>query len=113
MPKYANASNAYVISDRSGFRYRFKDTRKEWNGLLVGKDEYEEKHPQLDPKHNTADAEALRDARPERSEPSIEVIEFKYTLAFATIFSLEFKVLYFAKINVFSISLSVEITRKF
>ena len=32
MPKYANASNAYVISDRSGFRYRTKDTRKEWNG---------------------------------------------------------------------------------
>ena len=74
MPKYANASNAYVISDRSGVRYRFKDTRKEWNVLLVGKDEYEEKHPQLDPKHNTTDAEALRDARPERSEPSIEVL---------------------------------------
>ena len=36
MPKYANASNAYVISDRSGFRYRTKDTRKEWIGLLVG-----------------------------------------------------------------------------
>jgi len=42
MPKYANGSDAYVISDRSGFRYRTKDTRKEWNGLLVGKDEYEE-----------------------------------------------------------------------
>ena len=41
MPKYANGSDAYVISDRSGFRYRTKDTRKEWNGLLVGKDEYE------------------------------------------------------------------------
>jgi hypothetical protein len=74
MPKYANANNAYVISDRSGFRYRFKDTKKEWNGLLVGKDEYEDKHPQLDPKHNTTDAEAIRDARPERSEPSIEVL---------------------------------------
>ncbi len=38
MPKYANPSNSYVISDRSGFRYRAKDTRKEWNGLRVGKD---------------------------------------------------------------------------
>ena len=56
MPKYANASNAYVISDRSGVRYRFKDTKKEWNGLLVGKDEYEEKHPQLDPRPKKADA---------------------------------------------------------
>jgi len=74
MPKYANASNAYVISDRSGFRYRFKDTKKEWNGLLVGKDEYEEKHPQLDPRPKKADAEALRDARPARTEPAIEVL---------------------------------------
>ena len=74
MPKYANASNAYVISDRSGFRYRFKDTRKEWNGLLVGKDEYEDKHPQLDHRNKKPDAETLKDARPERSEPSIEVL---------------------------------------
>ena len=74
MPKYANGSNAFVISDRSGFRYRTKDTRKEWNGLLVGKDEYEEKHPQLDPRPKKPDAEALRVARPERSEPSIEVL---------------------------------------
>ena len=74
MPKYANGSNAFVISDRSGFRYRTKDTRKEWNGLLVGKDEYEEKHPQLDPRPKKPDAEALRDARPERSEPAIEVL---------------------------------------
>ena len=58
MPKYANGSDAYVISDRSGFRYRTKDTRKEWNGLLVGKDEYEEKHPQLDPRPKKPDAEA-------------------------------------------------------
>ena len=74
MPKYANGSDAYVISDRSGFRYRTKDTRKEWNGLLVGKDEYEEKHPQLDPRPKKADAEALRNARPERTEPAIEVL---------------------------------------
>ncbi len=65
MPKYANGSNAFVISDRSGFRYRTKDTRKEWNGLLVGKDEYEEKHPQLTPPRHVTDPQAIRDPRPD------------------------------------------------
>ena len=37
MSKYASDRNAYGISDRSGFRYRLRDMRKEWNGLLVGK----------------------------------------------------------------------------
>ena len=44
---FASGKKAYGISDRSGFRYRLKDMRKEWNGLLVGKDEFEAKHPQL------------------------------------------------------------------
>ena len=39
--------------------------RKEWNGLLVGKDEYEEKHPQLEPFGKVSDPEAIRNARPE------------------------------------------------
>ena len=44
MSKYATGKKAYGISDRSGFRYRLRDMRKEWNGLLVGYDEYEPKH---------------------------------------------------------------------
>ena len=65
MGKYAVDKNAYGISDRSGFRYRLRDMRKEWNGLLVGKDEYEEKHPQIQPVRRAIDAEALRDPRPD------------------------------------------------
>ena len=38
---FANGSKAYGISDRSGFRYRLRDMRKEWTGALVGKDEFE------------------------------------------------------------------------
>ena len=53
---FASGKYAYRISDRSGFRYRLKDTRKEWNGSIVGKDEYEEKHPQLEPVRSTPDA---------------------------------------------------------
>lgn len=53
MGRFAVGKYAYGISDRSGFRYRIKDMRKEWNGSLVGKDEYESKHPQLEPKKKT------------------------------------------------------------
>ena len=49
MPRYASNKRAYGISDRSGFRYKLRDMRMEWNGSLVGRDEYEAKHPQLDP----------------------------------------------------------------
>jgi len=65
MGKFASGKNAYAISDRSGFRYRYKNMRKEWNGALVGKDEFEPKQPQLGPFHTVADAQALKDARKE------------------------------------------------
>lgn len=65
MSKYATGKWAYGISDRSGFRYRLKDMRKEWNGLLVGKDEWEQKHPQLEPIRARPDPQALRNPRPD------------------------------------------------
>ena len=71
MTGFASGKYAYRISDRSGFRYRLKDTRKEWNGSIVGKDEYEEKHPQLEPLKTRADAQAIKDARPDRTETSV------------------------------------------
>jgi hypothetical protein len=33
---FASDKNAYGISDRSGFRYRLRDMKKEWTGALVG-----------------------------------------------------------------------------
>ena len=65
MARFARGKHAYGISDRSGFRYRLRDMRLEWNGSLVGKDEFESKHPQLEPKRVFADAQALRNARPD------------------------------------------------
>lgn len=69
MSKFATGKNSYAISDRSGFRYRYTDMRKEWNGLLVGRDEFEKKQPQLGPFRKVSDAQALRDARPEPNNP--------------------------------------------
>ena len=69
MGKFAVGKNAYGISDRSGFRYKLNEMKREWNGLLVGKDEWEEKQPQLEPRRSITDPQALRNPRPDRIEP--------------------------------------------
>lgn len=76
MSRFSSGKDSYAISDRSGFRYRYKDMRREWNGLLVGRDEWEPKHPQLDPFRKVFDAEALKDARPDRDENKNTTITF-------------------------------------
>lgn len=62
---YAKGKYAWGISDRSGRRYRLREMRKEWNGLLVGPDEYEEKHPQLYPPKTYPDPQALKSPSPD------------------------------------------------
>jgi hypothetical protein len=69
MAKFASGKNSWAISDRSGFAYPYKVMKREWNGLLVGPDEYEPKHPQLGPFRKVVDPEALQNARPDRVEP--------------------------------------------
>jgi len=68
MGRYAAGNKTYGISDRSGFRYRLREMRKEWNGLLVGPDEYEPKHPQLEAPNVVADPQAVRNPRPDQAE---------------------------------------------
>ena len=63
MAKFAVGKNAYGISDRSGFRYKLNEMKREWNGLLVGKDEWEKKQPQLEPRRTITDPQALRNPR--------------------------------------------------
>jgi hypothetical protein len=76
MGKYASGKRAYFISDRSGFRYDYKDMRKEWNGAIVGPDEFEPKHPQLGPFRKVDDPQALRDARPDNDEGIIPFVVY-------------------------------------
>ena len=66
MSKFASGKNALAISDRSGFQYPYRLMRREWNGLLVGPDEFEPKHPQLGPFRKVSDPQALVDSRPEQ-----------------------------------------------
>ena len=74
MARYASNKYAMGISDRSGVAYRLRDMRKEWTGMLVGKDEWEPKQPQLMIVKTPADPQALRDPRPDRTEPAVEVL---------------------------------------
>ena len=74
MGKFASGKYAYGISDRSGMRYRLRDMKVEWNGSLVGPDEFERKHPQLGPFRVPIDGQALKNARTDRSEPAVAVL---------------------------------------
>jgi hypothetical protein len=69
MGRFATGKFAYGISDRSGQRYKLNEMKREWNGLLVGRDEYEPKQPQLEPRRKVVDPQALQNPRPDRVEP--------------------------------------------
>jgi len=77
--RYASGNKTWGISDRSGFRYRLREMKKEWNGLLVGPDEYEPKHPQLEAPNVVADPQAVRNPRPDQAE-TLSVYLYKNTV---------------------------------
>tara|TARA_R100000808_G_C2150619_1_gene159409 strand:- start:1315 stop:1818 length:504 start_codon:yes stop_codon:yes gene_type:complete len=70
--RFATGKYSYGISDRSGMRYRLNEMKLEWNGSLVGPDEFERKHPQLGPFQVPVDGQAVKNARPARTENDIE-----------------------------------------
>ena len=62
---------AKFISDRSGQEFPYSEMVIEWNGSRVHISEFEKKHPQLEPKSHSADAQGLLNARPDRTEPAV------------------------------------------
>jgi|TARA_R100000656_G_scaffold19489_1_gene17736 hypothetical protein len=71
---FAAGKKAWGICDISGFRYRLRDMKMTWDGLLVGPDQWSPKQPQLNPPHFAADPVALRNPRPARTEPVAEAL---------------------------------------
>ena len=65
---FASQKNAYGICDITGFRYKLKDMKKTWDGLLVGPDQWSAKHPQLSPKTVPADPQGIKNARPDTND---------------------------------------------
>ena len=62
---FAAGKKAYGICDICGQRYRLNQLKKQWDGLKVCPQDYSPKHPQLQPRPQPADPEALRDPRPD------------------------------------------------
>ena len=75
MSRFAVGKHARGISDRSGASYLLRRMKKEWTGALVGYDEWEQKHPQLDPRHKVVDPQALKKPRPDRVEPMVVYVD--------------------------------------
>ena len=76
----ARGKYSKAISDRSGFAFPYNEMIEEHDGVFVHKSEFEPEHPQEDnPSTHRADAEALKNARPDRSEP-VEVLVGTRTL---------------------------------
>ena len=71
MSNFSTGKYSKAISDRSGQAFPYKEMVKEWNGSLVHKSEFEQKHPQLLPKRFRGDAQGLQHARPARTEPPV------------------------------------------
>jgi len=68
MARYAKGKHAVLISDRSGWKIKYKDARTEWTGARVSKFEWEAKQPQLDPQKylkRSAGGNVLFDPRPD------------------------------------------------
>ena len=65
MGKYASGKFAKRISDRSGLAFPYNEMVQEWNGSRVHVSEYEEKHPQLDPRYHPTDPQSLQYAKPQ------------------------------------------------
>ena len=66
---HASGKFSKAISDRSGMEFPYKEMVKEWNGSMVHKSEFEAKHPQLERQRHAADAQSVKDGRPDRLEP--------------------------------------------
>jgi len=59
---YARGTKSQAMDDRTGKKVNYTDLRREWTGHMVHKDEWEAKHPQLEPR-GAVDAEILRNPR--------------------------------------------------
>lgn len=73
MARYAKGKRSYAISDRSGFKVRYRSLKTEWNNLRVEPSEYEPKHPQLTPPKNIIDAQTLFQPRPDNDPENISI----------------------------------------
>ena len=75
--RYAKGKKSVAMSDRSGFKVKYRTLKETWDGLQVEPEEWEPKHPQLNPPRNVVDATALFKPRP-NNDPSNVRLELAF-----------------------------------
>ena len=75
MSNFARGKYSKAISDRSGMAFPYREMLFEWNGAFVHSSEFEEKHPQLQPRARINDPQGLKNSRPARTEnPALRLL---------------------------------------
>ena len=90
MSRRSSGKRAFLIDDRSGRKIRYKDARREWNGLRVHKKDWEGKQPQLDPVVPGPDVGALYQPRPDNDQDLSKVRLGPLNGNFQAVISLQF-----------------------
>jgi len=90
MSRRSSGKRAFLIDDRSGRKIRYKDARREWNGLRVHKHDWEGKQPQLDPVVPGPDVGALYQPRPDNDQDLSKVRLGPLNGNFQAVISLQF-----------------------
>jgi len=71
MSNFSTGKKSKAVSDRSGMAFPYQEMIKEWNGSFVHRSEFEPKHPQIEVKNAKIDAQALQNARVDRTETAV------------------------------------------
>jgi len=90
MSRRSSGKRAFLIDDRSGRKIRYKDARREWNGLRVHKKDWEGKQPQLDPIVPGNDVGSLYLSRPDNDQDLSKVRLGPLNGNFQAVISLQF-----------------------
>ena len=82
---YASGKFAIALCDQCGQRYKLLQLIKDWKGFKVCSECYEPKHPQLEPKRNINEPQALHQPRPEARMGVTGFVGFTADTSFASI----------------------------
>ena len=64
----ATCKRSYFIDQRSGFKLPYKKARRQWDGLIVGPEDFDEKHPQLTPPKFKPEGKPLKYSSPDNDD---------------------------------------------
>ena len=82
MARLASGKKAKAISDISGFEVDYTKLVTTWDGLRVEAEEWDPKHPQLDPPRNISDYFVLNNPRSDNdAEPVSFYVGFNYDIS--------------------------------